>query len=215
MPGETFPMNDEIRPPEWAVGNATRLTMKGFGEAFARNWRSSTDGMFKVEAWQTYQEPDTKSLRAFENGRFQEVRSLVEAEAGLADFFYEDIQGKDLSSVRARIVKLPLSPYLEWEFWNYRIRIRLGELVRVVDYTGAPESLPNQSYFDFLLFDRTRALVHDYGTDGLQIGGWEVASGEAIDHLSSIADELRIQSIDLESFISSHKIKLPGDGQII
>lgn len=43
-------MDDEVRPPSWAVGDAVRLSLTEFGEAFAECWRSSATGMDKVEA---------------------------------------------------------------------------------------------------------------------------------------------------------------------
>lgn len=208
-------MNDEICPPEWVLAGANRLTMEEFGKAFVENWRLTTSGLFKVEAWQTYQEPDTQSLRVFEQGDFAKVRSFVESEAQLDGFVYDDVRNKGRSFVRARIVKLPLSRYLEWEFWNYRIRMKFGEIVKVVDQAGSDLPLPNHSYFDFLLFDGSRALVHDYGQDGLQVGGWEVTSSEAIKRLTRVSDDLRSSSVDLEEFIATNGVVLRGTGQVV
>jgi hypothetical protein len=211
---KTFLMNDNIRPPEWATHSSHRLDMQGFGRAFGDCWRSARTGMLKVEAWQTYQEPGTRSLRAFKNGDYREVRDLVSEEARLDDFVYDDVRDKGRHFTRFRLVELPLSEYLEWEFWNYRIREELGEVVLVIDKTDSTDELPSRSYFDFLLFDGDAALIHDYGTDGLQVGGWLATSDDVLDRLGRTIASLRQESVALERFISAHHLRLPGEGQV-
>lgn len=170
--------------------------------------------MSKVEVWQTYKEPDTQSLRAFEKGEYGLVQGLIEEEAARLDgFVYDDIRSKGRLFTRFRLVKLPLSEYLEYEFWNYRVRAGLGEVVHVVDQTGTEGSLPSCSNFDFLLFDDEVALIHDYGMDGLQVGGWLVATRDALDRLASIVTNLREQSVALETFIGAHQLRLAGEAQ--
>jgi hypothetical protein len=108
------------------------------------------------------------------------------------------------------LVKLPLTSYVEWEFCNYRVRGGLGKVVRIFDRTGALGDLPSSSHFDFLLFDDEVALVHDYGTNGLQVGGWLVASRDILDRLSCIVTDLSEQSVALEGFINAHHLTLAG-----
>ena len=133
---------------------------------------------------------------------------LVAEEALLDGFVYDDIRSKDRSLTRFRLVKLPLTGYLEWEFWNYRVREGLGEVVRIVDRTGAEGDLRSSSCFDFLLFDDSVALIHDYGTAGLQVGGWLVSSRDVLDRLGRTVADLREQSVALEGFISAHQLRL-------
>lgn len=201
MLGEIFQMSDQIGPPEWAIAGASRLTLDEFGNAFAESWRGVNARLYKLEAWQTYQEPDTKSLRAYENGEIEKVEQLIEEEAEADRFVYEDVRKNGTPFIRLRLVKLPLSKYLEWEFWNYQVRQRLGETIMVIDQTSDPMTLPNSSFFDFLLFDDSVALVHDYGRDGLQVGGWLVTSREALRRLSDVAVSLEERSMPLDMFI--------------
>jgi hypothetical protein len=114
-------------PPEWAT-DGDRLGLQEFGIAFAQCWRSARSGAFKAEVWQTYQEPGTQSLRTFERGELDKVRDLIAEETRLDGFVYDDIRDKGRSFTRFRLVKLPLTSYLEWEFWNYRVREGLGKL---------------------------------------------------------------------------------------
>jgi hypothetical protein len=202
-------MPDRI-PPEWAVGDARRLTMEEFGQAFGESWRGIRSQLYKVEAWQTYQEPQTESLHAFQRGDFGAVEQLILAEAEIDGFVYEDVRTKDIPFVRLRLVKKPLSAYLRWEFWNYEVRERLGETVLVIDRTEDGKPLPNSSLFDFLLFDDRAALVHDYGTDGLQVGGWLVSSEAVLARLTEVALSLKEESTPLDAFIETNQLDRLG-----
>lgn len=85
-------------------------------------------------------------------------------------------------------MKVPLTRYLEWEWLSYSIRASMGERIVVVRHHG---SLPDEEHFDYLLFDSTAALVHDYGDDGLQVGGWLVREAGVIQRLEALALDLR------------------------
>ncbi|HUC59410.1 MAG TPA: hypothetical protein VMA95_18550 [Streptosporangiaceae bacterium] len=203
-------MEDEPRPPDWAVDGADRLDPGGFGRAFAECWQSSPSGMDKVEAWQTYDEPGAGSLRAFEAGDYPAFSALAEAETEAEGFVYDDLRLRGKSLRRQRVVRLPLSPYLEWEFWQYRIRTRLGEVVEIIDAGDSQLS----SYFDCLLFGASVALVQDYRAGGQLAGGWLVTGRPALAGIADLVAGLRVRSVPLETFIAERRIKLPGEGKI-
>jgi hypothetical protein len=183
-------------------------TWRDSAAPFGQCWDSARSGASKVETWQTYQEPGTQSLKAFESGEYGKALGLIAEEALVDGFVYDDIREKGRAVTRFRLVKLPLTDYLEWEFWNYRVREGLGEAVRIVDRTGDEGGLPSSSWFDFLLFDDSAALVHDCGTDGLQVGGWLVTSRYVLDRLGRTVADLREQSVALEGFIRAHDLRL-------
>lgn len=87
---------------------------------------------------------------------------------------------------------------------SYRIRASMGEtiVIRVVD---SDLRLPNEELFDFLLFDRHTALVHDYGLGevGTQTGGWLVRDEPTIDYLEETVLSARRHAVPLERFASS------------
>ncbi|WP_322749643.1 MULTISPECIES: DUF6879 family protein [unclassified Frankia] len=205
-------MNNEIQPPAWALAGATRLNLEEFGKEFIRYWRDVRSRVLKFECWQTYQEPDTRSLHEYQHGNFDVVQSLLEGEAEFDREVYEDVKKKSIQFIRVRLVKLPLSEYLMFEIWNYVVRSRLGESIEIVDLSDDGRPLPNHSYFDFLLFDATAALVHDYGTDGLQVGGWLTTSSDALKRLKAMGERVRLESIPLDDFTAKQSIEIPPRG---
>ena len=97
----------------------------------------------------------------------------------------------------------PLSAYLGYELLSYRIRADMGERIEVVCCDPAPR-LPDERYFDFLLFDRQTALVHDYGTGdvGLQTGGWLTHDPDAIAGLEETISMLRHNAVPLQQYLA-------------
>ncbi|MBT8226986.1 MAG: hypothetical protein HKP61_13335 [Dactylosporangium sp.] len=77
----------------------------------------------------------------------------------------------------------------------------------ICDRSDDPWPLPSAECFDFVLFDERVALVHDYGQDGLQVGGWQVDSPEALDRLCDTAHMLRQRSEPLDDSVQRHNIR--------
>jgi hypothetical protein len=89
------------------------------------------------------------------------------------------------------------------------VRARLAETVEIADLSADSRPLPNHDYFDFLLFDEDAALIHDYGVDGLQVGGWVTSAPEVLRRLADTAAELRARSMPLDAFLRKHGICIP------
>jgi hypothetical protein len=203
-------MHDEIRPPAWAVGGARRLSMAQFGAEFMRHWAGVERALVKSECWQTYLEPATRSWQAYQRGDFAAVPGLLSAEADTDQPIYDAAVKNDTPFVRVRAVRPPLTEYLMFEMWNYVVRAERGETIEVAVIPADDlRPLPNHSYFDFLLFDDRAALVHDYGLDGLQVGGWVTTSPMSLRRLAETADFVRRNAIPLEAFLERHGLTFP------
>ena len=190
-------------PPAWALANSTRLDLDEFGMAFASAWSRIGSRFLKLECWQAYQESDTnESQAAYDRGDVRAARELLRREAEADRPLYEDVQRRDIEYARVRLVKKPLTPYLEYELLSYRIRADLGERIEVVR-CAADLCLPDQRHFDFLLFDQHTALIHDYGTAevGRQTGGWLTHQPDVIAMLESLVSALRQQAVPLQQYL--------------
>jgi hypothetical protein len=189
-----------MRPPEQVIGSARRLSLDDFGAEFRRSWRALDHRFLKLECWQAYQEPDARSLHLFLAGDRDNVLSQLRTEAEADHSLYAEVAQRHLDYARIRLTKLPLTRYLQWEVWSYRIRAALGERIVIVP-TSPDVALPNEEDFDFLLFDRTTALVHDYGENGLQVGGWLVREPGVLERLERRALQLAAEAEPLPEFL--------------
>jgi len=158
----------------------------------------------KVECWQTYQELDAnRSLAAFHAGDVDDAWRLLRREAEVDRPVYERLLSEGLDFARIRLVQFPLTQYLRYEILNYLIRHEMGETIEMV-VLPAGVRLPGGELFDFLLFDEACALIHDYGDDGLQRGGWVTTTPEVLRALSATVRDLRSRAVPLGRFLESH-----------
>jgi len=155
-----------------------------------------------LECWQTYVEGETNhSQEAYNEGDLAKARELLQHEAEADRALYEKVKLRSIDYARIRLVQEPLTPYLGYELMSYQIRAAMGERIEVVRY-DATLRLPNEDYFDFLLFDRHTVLIHDYGGLGRQAGGWLSEAGGVIARLEATALALRQTAIPLVRFLA-------------
>jgi hypothetical protein len=193
-----------MHPPEWALAGSTRLDLDQFGAEFTRAWSRLEWRFLKLECWQAYQEFEaSESQAAYQRGDVNAARELLQQEAAADRPLYEDVERRHIEYARVRLLQEPLSPYLEYELLSYRIRADMGENIEVV--TCEPTlRLPDEQHFDFLLFDRRTALIHDYGTGeiGRQTGGWLAREPQVIAGLEEIAATLRLKAVPLQEYLA-------------
>lgn len=193
-----------MTPPTWAVADATRLDLKQFGTEFGAAWSRLTARFLKLECWQEYREAETnESQAAWECGDADLAEDLLRREAETDRRLYDDVRARGLDYSRIRLVRPPLTGYLRYELLNYTIRAAMGETIQVVR-CGPQTALPSDDHFDFLLFDRHTALIHDYGGGpvGHQTGGWLTRDSDVVARLETIATALRSRAEPLSAFLA-------------
>lgn len=191
-----------MQPPAWAVQRSSKKSLDEFGVCFTKAWAGLTSRFLKLECWQAYLEAVTnQSQEAYNQGDLLKTRDLLRLEAEADRPLYREVKRRGIDYARIRLIQKPLTPYLEYELMSYEIRAEMGENIEVVRADAAIQ-LPNEDYFDFLLFDRSAALIHDYGDLGLQIGGWVTEDIGVIDRLEALALALRDVAVPLARFLA-------------
>ncbi|MFC4529342.1 DUF6879 family protein [Sphaerisporangium dianthi] len=190
-------------PPRWATRTSRRLTLDEFARQFSGEWARIEWRFLKLECWQAYQELDiNRSQEAYRQGDVDRAVELLREEAETDRRLYDDIRSRGIEYSRIRLVQEPLTAYLHYELLAYRIRASLGEVIEVVR-CDTTLSLPNEDFFDFLLFDRHAALIHDYGDAASQTGGWLTHDPEVLASLESTAVKMRQAAVPLEQFLEA------------
>ncbi|WP_433239313.1 DUF6879 family protein [Streptosporangium sp. CA-135522] len=180
-----------------------RLNLDEFGTSFLEAWSRTNLRFLKIECRQSYREREvTTSQAAHERGDVQETQRLLRQESETERSLYEDVERKGIDYARIRLTQEPLTPYLDYELIAYRIRSEIGENIEIVRCASSMQ-LPDKEHFDFLLFDRHTALIHNYGEIGLQSGGWMTQDAAVITSLEKKAVELRQRAIPFEEFLAA------------
>jgi hypothetical protein len=194
-----------MTPPATVVKDSKRLDLDEFGVQFATAWSRLGERFLKLECWQEYRELEAaESQNAYNRGDIGLARDLLRSEAESDRPLYRDVKRRNIGYARIRLVHLPLTAYLDYEMMAYAIRAKLGENIRVARFPEAVP-LPSDEYFDFLLFDRRTALIHDYGSDavGVQSGGWLVDNPETIKLLEDKALTALRDAVPVERFLAA------------
>jgi hypothetical protein len=201
-----------MTPPEALLSDSTRLSLNAFNAEFTAAWSRLAKRFLKLECWQEYQEIQAAaSQEAYNRGDPSLARELLRGEAESDQPLYEDVRRRGIDYARLRLVKLPLTPYLEYEMTAYSIRAEMGENIEVTEIPGGV-GLPSADYFDFLLFDSAVALIHDYGCGavGVQSGGWLVRDPKVISTLEGIALGIRAHAMPVGDFSAARKADQAG-----
>ncbi len=191
-------------PPEWALMNSRRLNLEEFQSQFSSAWSQIATTFLKLECWQAYQELEaSESQDAYSRGNIVTARDLLQEEAEADRPLYEDIRRRGLDYARIRLVHVPFTSYLAYELMAYQVRVLMGENIEVVRF-DVTTPLPSEECFDFLLFDRHTALIHDYGMSsvGRQTGGWITHDTDIIESLANKASAFRRAATPLMAFLA-------------
>lgn len=192
-------------PPKQIRDASMRLSLEEFQSQFTAAWSRLSARFLKVECWQEYQELETtESQKAFQDGNISVARALLEQEAQADRPLYDDTRNRQIDYARVRLLKLPLTDYLKYEMMAYSVRAGIGEHIEVVEIPPSV-TVPSEENFDFLLFDKHTALVHDYGSasTGAQSGGWVSHDAPVISALEERALALRARAIPLQEFLAA------------
>lgn len=139
------------------------------------------------ERRQFYAQPGDPSYDAFMNGDLPQSVQHLELAIAVQGPLYSSLFTKGADFVRVRAVELPLSPYLrDYEFPAYRISSRYGERILVLPLSEFKSDSGFFSASDYLLFDASAALIHDYDQSGFLRGGWLSLDPEYCDWLASL-----------------------------
>ncbi len=111
------------------AASGERLKRSDYHARFWEITSSGIDVLWKLERRQHFREPYDKSWEAFDRGDWDEALHLARDEAPAIT---QEIQQGGYRAHRLRVVELPLSPYLIWEFQFLKVRAEAGEDIRVL-----------------------------------------------------------------------------------
>lgn len=117
----------------------TRLDRETYKGDFRERFWASGNRLLKLEAQQTFAEPDDRSWKAaFVGGDWELALRLIDERRTEYEKDKERMRDLRITSRRLRVVRLPLSPYLQWELRVLRLMNEISDEIRVLDATHAP-----------------------------------------------------------------------------
>jgi hypothetical protein len=184
---------------------AEELGVESFRKAFRAEWDKLHTRFLKLECRQAYSQLGDPSYEAFlrndMNSAVQHLKRGISAQKPL----YDSLKAKGAIFLRLRLVEFPISDYvLKYEFEAYRIAAANGEEIYVVTLHEDSSDDWLRELFDFVLFDTSSAIVHNYDSGGELRGGWLIHSSAVLTQYANIAERLLRVATPFSSFYAEH-----------
>ncbi|MFJ2826400.1 DUF6879 family protein [Streptomyces sp. NPDC087263] len=114
-------------------GASERLDRPRYHADLGRVYSSGIGFLNKLERGQHFKERGFPSWEAFADGDWERALSLTEERR--EDYAEELRQASRLGVThrRLRVVEFPITPYVQWELFALRVRVNLGDEIKVVD----------------------------------------------------------------------------------
>lgn len=184
-----------------------RLSTEEFLAKFDQLWGSLQEEFFKLETLQDYVEEHNPAYDALVAG------DLEAAIARIPDVFGVDDRrttshARRFQYARVRLVKWPLTTYVYWEFHVYAFNERFNKPVYVLEVSD-DMSFPQREYVcDFLLFDSSDLLLHDYNADGRLTGGWHTNDKAELSPYRRVRDVARSTAVPFRAYLGQRRVSL-------
>jgi hypothetical protein len=114
-------------------GASERLLRPAYHKDFWRVYESGIRFMNKLERGQNFKERGFPSWEAFAAGEWTEALSLVEEKREVYAKQFEKASELGVTERRLRVVEFPVTPYVQWELFVLRLRVELGDNIKVID----------------------------------------------------------------------------------
>jgi hypothetical protein len=114
-------------------GTFERLDRPRYHEDFYRHYESGISSVRKLERGQHFKEPGFPSWEAFAVGEWDQALSLIDEKRDVYSSQFEKAGLLNVSEHRLRVVEFPVTPYVQWELFVLRLRVELGDNIRVMD----------------------------------------------------------------------------------
>lgn len=93
----------------------------------------------KLERGQNFKERGFASWEAFAAGEWERALSLVEEKRDVYTRQFREAARLNILERRLRVVEFPVTPYVQWEMFVLRLRVELGDNIRVLDARKIPD----------------------------------------------------------------------------
>ncbi|WP_346012483.1 DUF6879 family protein [Streptomyces sp. SID3343] len=107
--------------------------MEPYLDDFAKSFAGNVRSLNKLERGQDFEEPGFASWDAFDAGDWDRSIALIPQKREAYSRQLAEAAERNILRRRLRVVEFPVTPYVQWEMFVLRLRVELGDLIRVLD----------------------------------------------------------------------------------
>lgn len=190
-------------------GISTRLDRPRYHEEYYRTFKSGIGHLNKLERGQHFKERGFASWEAFAAGQWDKALSLI---AERRDAYVQQVEEADRLGVlqrRLRVVEFPVTPYVQWELHVLRLRVEVGDRIRLLDARTITDIEKHRPVPEVVILGDVAMFEVQYDDDGNAAGANHYTEPELIAETSAGFDALYGQSEEYVGFFDREVAPLP------
>ncbi|MFD6322448.1 DUF6879 family protein [Streptomyces sp. NPDC058442] len=171
-------------------GTSERLDRPTYHADLGRIYSSGIGFLNKLERGQHFQERGFPSWDAFADGDWEKALSL--ADERREEYAREIRRASELGVAhrRLRVVEFPVTPYVQWELFVLRVRVDVGDAIKIADARDIADIERNHPVPEVVILGDVVMYEVVYDEDGNAAGANRYTDGSLIRETNSGFDAL-------------------------
>lgn len=193
----------------FASGFYERMDRTTYHADFRRTYESGIRFLKKLERGQNFKERGFSSWEAFAAGDWDRALSLVGEKS---DAYARELQNAARLNIphrRLRVVEFPVTPYVQWELFVLRVRVDLGDDIKVLDARRISDIEKDRPVPEVVILGDVVMYGVVYDDDGNAAGADRFTDPALIQETSAGFDALYESAEDFHGFFDREIAPLP------
>lgn len=189
-------------------GVSERMDRPAYHADFRRVYESGIRHLNKLERGQNFKERGFASWEAFAAGEWDRALSLIQERRDVYARQFREAARLDILERRLRVVEFPVTPYVQWELFVLRLRVDLGDNIRVLDARKISDIEKDRPVPEVVILGDVAMYEVRYDDDGNAMGANRFTDGALIRETSAGFDTLYERGDDFHAFFDREIIPL-------
>ncbi|MET8945373.1 DUF6879 family protein [Streptomyces sp. NPDC004542] len=189
-------------------GFSERMDRRTYHADFRRVYESGIRCLNKLERGQNFKERGFASWEAFAAGEWDRALSLIQEKRDVYARQFREATRLDILERRLRVVEFPVTPYVQWELYVLRLRVELGDNIRVLDARKISDIEKDRPVPEVVILGDVAMYEVLYDDDGNAMGANRFTDRALIRDTSAGFDALYERGDDFHVFFDREIIPL-------
>lgn len=181
-------------------GPSERMDRPTYHADFRRVYESGIRHLNKLERGQNFKERGFTSWEAFAAGEWDRALALIQEKRDVYARQFHAAARLGILERRLRVVEFPVTPYVQWELFVLRLRVELGDRIRVLDARDIADIEQSRPVPEVVILGDVALYEVLYDEDGNAAGANRFTDRALIRETSADFDALYERGDDFHDF---------------
>ncbi|MGW0879426.1 DUF6879 family protein [Streptomyces sp. NPDC002671] len=189
-------------------GLPERMDRPAYHADFRQVYESGIRHLNKLERGQNFKERGFASWETFAAGEWDRALSLIQEKRDIYTRQFREAARLSILQRRLRVVEFPVTPYVQWELFVLRLRVELGDNIRVLDARKISDIEKDRPVPEVVILGDVAMYEVLYDDDGNAMGANRYTDRALIRETSAGFDTLYEHGDDFHDFFDREIIPL-------